>query len=432
MAQSVIQLKNISKQYKLKHLPGQIFRALQNVCLEVPPGQTLAIVGKNGSGKSTLLQILAGITAPTQGICRIRGKIATLLDLGAGFHPDFTGRENTRLQGLLAGLPPKEAETRLPEVERFADIGSFFDEPVRTYSSGMFVRLAFAAAIHADPDILLIDEVLAVGDARFQQKCFQKIKDFQQLGKTIVFVTHDLQTAVRHSHEAVLMHRGAILEKGDPFRVTNVYHELLMSNADARVPSAAAVLPLTPEFPDTLESFLADTGTENRYAERPAYNPNERRYGSRRAEILDFFIVCGGRPFPSVFGSGQYADVYLKVRFNATMREPVLGFYIKTVDGVMVYGINSYLDRTRLGAGHESEIVFYKFRVKLDLHSGDYMIHVGIGEQADGRDELADSRANFIHLCIEQKNGFDGLVLLDSRFEEAGRFAQRGLHAPAA
>lgn len=203
--------------------------ALRDVNFDVPKGKTVGIVGRNGSGKSTLLQIIAGILTPTAGKVEVNGKVSALLELGSGFNPEFTGRENVLLNGAVSGFSQEEIEARLPFIEGFADIGEFFDQPVKIYSSGMFVRLAFACAINVDPDILIIDEALSVGDAKFQHQCYNKFLEFQEAGKTILFVSHSTDTIVNHCDYAVLLEGGAVVEMGEPKTITNYYLDLLFT-----------------------------------------------------------------------------------------------------------------------------------------------------------------------------------------------------------
>jgi ABC-type polysaccharide/polyol phosphate transport system ATPase subunit len=241
---SAVSVQNVSKKFRLfgsskdrfwealhpfKKQYHREFWALKDISFEVPKGTTLGIVGRNGSGKSTLLQIICSVLRPTSGVVEVNGRISALLELGAGFNPEFTGRDNVLLNGALMSFSRKEMEERLPLIENFADIGEFIDQPVKIYSSGMFVRLAFAAAINVDPDILIVDEALAVGDAKFQHKCYQKFLEFQKAGKTIIFVTHSTDAIVRHCGCAVLLERGEIVEIGEPKSITNYYIDLLFT-----------------------------------------------------------------------------------------------------------------------------------------------------------------------------------------------------------
>ncbi|OGW81897.1 MAG: hypothetical protein A3G33_05305 [Omnitrophica bacterium RIFCSPLOWO2_12_FULL_44_17] len=242
MDEIAISIQNLSKKYRLYNSPRERFLealhpfrkkyhrefwALKNINFNIKKGTTVGIVGRNGSGKSTLLQLICSVLKPTSGEIHVNGRISALLELGAGFDPQFTGRENVLLNGQISGIPLVEMKKRLPEIEAFADIGDFIDQPVKTYSSGMFLRLAFAAAINVDPDILVVDEALAVGDAKFQHKCYSKFLEFQKDGKTVLFATHDANAIVRHCDSAILLEKGKILEIGEPKAVTNYYIDFL-------------------------------------------------------------------------------------------------------------------------------------------------------------------------------------------------------------
>ncbi len=235
-------LENVSKKYRLFPSRGHRLRealhpfrrsyhrefwALRDVTLRLSRSQTVGILGLNGSGKSTLLQIIASVLQPTSGTVRVNGKVAALLELGAGFNPDLTGRENVVLNGTIQGLDHHEILARMEAIQAFADIGEFFDQPVRTYSSGMFMRVAFSTALYVDPDVLIIDEALAVGDAKFQEKCFRRFRTFQEAGKTILFVTHDRSALPRHCDLGILLHQGHVVEVGEPARIADLYGEIL-------------------------------------------------------------------------------------------------------------------------------------------------------------------------------------------------------------
>ena len=236
----IVNVSNLSKRFKLYSNPRDRFKewihplkkkyhnefwALKDVSFSISAGETLGIIGRNGSGKSTLLQIVTNVMAPTTGLAEINGRVSALLELGTGFDGELTGRENIFLNGSILGLNPREIRERIPSIRTFADIGEYFDQPVKLYSSGMFVRLAFSAAIHVDPDILIIDEALAVGDVKFQNKCYRKFNEFRDQGKTIIFVTHSTDLIAKLCNRAILLHNGHILEDNQPNLVINRYLE---------------------------------------------------------------------------------------------------------------------------------------------------------------------------------------------------------------
>jgi ABC-type polysaccharide/polyol phosphate transport system ATPase subunit len=239
---ALVELQNISKRYNIYERPVDRLKeimwrnrrcyhreywALRGIDLVVDPGMTTAILGPNGSGKSTLLQIIAGVIQPTTGTCRINGRLTAILELGAGFQPEYSGRENVLLSGMILGVPKEEMLKKMDAIAEFAEIGEFFDQPVKTYSSGMVVRLAFGAAINVEPQILLVDEALAVGDSRFQQKCVKKIEALQKSGVTIIFVSHDIGAVKRFCQQAVLLNGGRVLGKGPVEEIVPMYEELM-------------------------------------------------------------------------------------------------------------------------------------------------------------------------------------------------------------
>ncbi len=443
---TTVSVKNVSKKYKLFNSPKERlwealhpfqkkyhheFWALKGINLEVRKGQTVGIIGRNGSGKSTLLQIICSVLQPTSGTVAVNGKISALLELGAGFNPEFTGRDNVLLNGALMGFSQAEMKERMPLVENFAEIGEFFDQPVKTYSTGMFVRLAFAAAINVDPDILVVDEALAVGDAKFQHKCYQKFIEFQEAGKTILFVTHDTSAIVKHCDHAILLENGTVIESGHPKDVANCYNELLFTGiisskkGSSSITSTAAKLKSEEQAvkPDQsrLEKFLEEIPATDNCIFRNNYNKNEYRYGDKRAEILDYLVVCGENCDPMMIGSGETIDLYSKAKFYEDIESLVFGFAVKTIDGVVIYGNNTSYMKTILQPFKKSDVVIFKLSMKLDLKAGDYFISYGIAEELSSKHIIIDARLDSIHLSVRENNYFDGLVGLKTAFQEISR-----------
>jgi ABC-type polysaccharide/polyol phosphate transport system ATPase subunit len=404
------------------------FWALRDVSFAVERGTTLGIVGKNGAGKSTLLYLIANIMEPTQGRVAVQGRMAMLLDLAAGFHREFTGRQNVLLNGSLMGFSLKEMKQRLPMIAEFAEIGAFLDQPVKTYSAGMFLRLAFSTAIHVDPDILIIDEILAVGDAKFQYKCYQKIQAFQKQGKTIIFVTHDTNMILRHCNRALLLHQGELIEHGKPADVVNRYLSVLENRSLDRTVSGAAVVDSTrPEqaalsLEERIDRFLQDVPVTDQCPQRASYNRNEYPQSSQRARIVDYLIVGNGNADPTALYCGDKIDLYVKVRFEESIAFPVFGLSVKTVDGLQVYGINTQLADKPLVPVEAGEMVLFKFTIEMQLHPGDYFLDLGVDE-ATGRSTLnsLERRCDLIHLSVLETKHFDGLVYLATDFAEVAR-----------
>jgi len=448
-----ISLREVSKKYKLyaslQERVREVFHpfqkkyhrefwALTDINLDVQRGTTLGIVGRNGSGKSTLLQIISSVLKPTTGTVSVQGRVSPLLELGAGFNPEFSGRENVMFGGSLMGFDEKEMEERLPTIEAFADIGEFIDQPVKVYSSGMFARLAFAAAVHVDPDILIVDEVLAVGDARFQHKCFHKFHEFQRAGKTIIFVSHDVNKVLQHCDRALFIEGGRILEDGVPKNVVDAYLDFVLTgtlnsrtqcrmqeegvliNDESEATAKSAEAQVTAE---DVEQFLRQTHDADLCPQHTNYNKEEYRLGDGRASIIDYRVVVEDRVDPSTITSGAVVDIYLKAQFQETIEAPMFGFAVKTVDGVLVSGGNTRFTELELRPAHARETVVFKYTLHLNLHPGDYFVDLGVAEKLPDHDGLLDVRNSLIHLHIEHKKSFTGFVDLARGEEEVVRLS---------
>lgn len=334
-----------------------MFQALRGITFTVQQGQVLGIIGRNGSGKSTLLKLLAGIYRPDQGKIRVCGRVGALLELGAGFHPEFSGRENVLINGIVLGLSKREIRQRFDAIVRFAELEAFIDEPVKTYSSGMYMRLGFAVAVHADPDIFLIDEILAVGDETFQQKCFDKIAAFQRLGKTIVLVSHDLGTVERWSDEALWLDNGFIQEWGKTRRVIDLYREGLVAQEE-RV-------------------ALAEHHRIEDAVQEAAAMEMSNRWGSQEVTIVavQMFDAAGEERY--VYRSGEQACVVIRYRVHCQVEDPVFGIAILCGDGLCCYGSNTDIEEIILPSlGEEGTVEILLER--MDLIAGTYFIDVAV------------------------------------------------------
>jgi len=342
----VVLLQNVSKLYKLYRRPADRLRealpftkrkfhtdfwALRDIGFQVEKGETLALVGPNGSGKSTLLQIVAGILQPTKGRVMTRGRIAALLELGAGFNPEFSGRENVFLNGEIMGLSRAEIERAMPSIEAFAEIGEFIARPVKEYSSGMYVRLAFATAIHVDPEILIVDEALAVGDAVFANRCVRKFEELRARKITVLFVSHDLGLVKQLSNRAILLLNGRMEAQGAPSDVINRYIGLVLEKQQAR--------------------------QEKQQRFEASY-----RHGDGVSEILGVELLnAGGQPVTSVAG-GETVTVRVRSRFHHPACDPMVGILIRNRIGMDVYGTNTRIEKKHLGSyqpGDELEVDFH-------------------------------------------------------------------------
>lgn len=398
------------KQMLLGRLNGhkfyQPFRALDDVSFTVRRGETVGIVGRNGSGKSTLLQLIAGTLAPTAGTVERHGRIAPLLQLGAGFSPDFSGRENIMLSTALLGLRPDEARRLIPEIIAFADIGPFIDQPVKTYSSGMFARLAFAVASSVSPDLLIVDEILAVGDARFQRRCFERIQTLQRGGTSILFVSHATDQIVDLCSRAILIDGGKMLLDDAPRPVVNRYLDLLFG----RDRDHSGDTPVeTPAEPQATDSALDNTDTADLFASRPGYNHLEYRWGDGRAQILDVELTADGAPWPGQIRHDARVTVTMKVRFTAPILRPIFGLSIKLPNGTLVYGTNSELKDLDVDiVGAPGDVCLVGFDFTAAFLPGDYFLSLGVASHDGGELVPHDRRYDSVHIIVAGKVDYIG------------------------
>ncbi len=345
--------------------PNETFRALSDVSFSVPKGSTFAVIGRNGSGKSTTLKLVAGITKPTMGTVRVVGRISALIELGAGFHPEISGRENVFINGIMLGLTKRQIQERFDDIVDFAELREFIDAPVKTYSSGMYMRLGFAVAIHVDPDVLLVDEVLAVGDEGFTHKCLDKFSEFRRRGRTILLVTHSLGLVSTLCDEAVWIDAGRVRAQGDPKRVVGAYltavekgEQELMAATTAKAVEGVEAAGATDSPPDMFKAA-------------------EGRWGSREVEIVDVALL-DRRGEPSfVLHTGEALHVRLKVRAHHATDDFAFGIGLFNADGVCCYGTNTYVEEMnpeRLSG--EAEVTFAID--SLDLVEGTYKLDVAV------------------------------------------------------
>jgi ABC-type polysaccharide/polyol phosphate transport system ATPase subunit len=339
--------------------PAGTFAAVRNVSFRVPQGATYGIIGRNGSGKSTMLKLVAGITKPTEGTVTVNGRLSALIELGAGFHPEISGRENVFINGIMLGLSKREITRRFDEIVEFAELRDFIDAPVKTYSSGMYVRLGFAVAINVDPDVLLVDEVLAVGDEAFTHKCLDKFAEFRRRGKTILLVTHSLNLVERFCDDVLWLDGGTARGEGDPRRVVSEY---IADVAKGEEKTLAA----------------ADAREQERVGEEPppdGFKAGEGRWGSREIEIAAVRIVGEDGAPRHVFQSGETAAVEMTVRAHKKVGPVVFGVSLFNADGVCCYGTNTSIEELAVPEFEGEQTVTFRIR-SLDLVEGSYKLDV--------------------------------------------------------
>lgn len=370
----VLRVENVSKQYRIYDRPGdrltesltrgrlrrhREFWALQDVSFEISSGTTVGIIGQNGCGKSTLLQIIAGTLAPTHGKVWHEGRIAALLELGAGFDPEFTGVENVYMNASLLGFSRRETAAILPNIERFAEIGQFIQQPVKTYSSGMYVRLAFAIAASVEPDILVIDEALAVGDAIFQHRCLRRIKELQERGSTVLFVSHDTAAVRALCDRAILLNNGRMIADGSPADVLNDYQRIVMEREEA--------------FEADQSSAEESTGETSHAPVHYTY-----RHGDGSAGIIGTELWDASRRRVEIVETGAALSARVTVRFRREVEEPVIGFLIRNRHGIHAYGTNTKEQQIRLGTVREGQTITVSFAFNCWLGIDDYSISFAV------------------------------------------------------
>jgi lipopolysaccharide transport system ATP-binding protein len=406
---------------------GQEYWALNDISFDIYKGETVGIVGRNGSGKSTLLQMICGTLTPTLGEIRTNGRVAALLELGSGFNPEFTGRENVYLNGSVLGLTKDEVDARFDSIAAFADIGKFLDQPVKNYSSGMGVRLAFAVQAQIDPEILIVDEALAVGDARFQAKCFERLRQLKESGTSILLVTHSGEQVVTHCSRALLLDSSKLKMVGEPRKVVNHYMDLLFGREKKSRPNNE-LSDSTKVDDHERDDFIASTDLDL-YHTRAHYNPSEYRWGDGAATILDFDIRSDGKRFSSASDSCSTITVDLSIRFNELIISPILGFNIKTKEGVTIFGSNSaLLDCSDFETkGEAGSVISAKLKFDNFLASGDYFISIGVASKKGEEVVPHDRRYDSIHLTVTPTNHLFGLVDLKLSME----IDQVAIHVPA-
>jgi lipopolysaccharide transport system ATP-binding protein len=385
---AALQVRGVSKQYRTYARPGdrlkesltrgrlrrhKEFWALHEVSFELNHGDIVGIIGPNGCGKSTLLQIIAGTLEPTQGEVCHEGRISALLELGAGFDPEFTGVENVYMNASLLGFSRRQTDALLPQIERFAEIGDFIHQPVKTYSSGMYVRLAFAIAASVEPDILIIDEALAVGDAVFQHRCLRRIKELHERGTTVLFVSHDVAAIRALCSRAILMSHGRIISDGDPADVLNRYQEIVMERERAFEAESEAL------------SEAASTETASFEPLTCSY-----RHGNHDAEILLAELIGANNRRAEVIETGAPLTMKIAARFNNDHADPVVGFLIRNRHGISAYGTNTHEQKLALGPVRRGEVVEVSFAFNcwlgIDNYSISCAVHSSEGEAYDWLD----------------------------------------------
>lgn len=411
MSEFAIQVKHLDKMYKLYNKPSDRLRetlgfkvpvrehyALRDVNFQVERGETVGIIGTNGSGKSTILKIITGVLNPTAGEVKVDGRISALLELGAGFNMEYTGIENVYLNGTMMGFSKEEVDARLQDILDFADIGDFVYQPVKSYSSGMFVRLAFAVAINIDPEILIVDEALSVGDVFFQAKCYRKFEEFKKMGKTILFVSHDLSSISRYCDRVILLNKGVKLEEGSPKQMVDMYKQLLVGQDPAKAEEKKE---------EQKESW----------SQQFQVNPNMLEYGTRLAEIVDFAVLDDKDRCTNTIEKGSSFRIRMKVVFHQDIQEPIMAYTFKDIKGTEITGTNTLFEKKSVEHSQAGDSCTVNFEQEMFLQGGEYLLSFGCTGYKDGEFTVFHRLYDACNITVVSNKNTVGFYDMNSKVE---------------
>lgn len=411
MSEFAIQVKHLDKMYKLYNKPSDRLRetlgfkvpvrehyALRDVNFQVERGETVGIIGTNGSGKSTILKIITGVLNPTAGEVKVDGRISALLELGAGFNMEYTGIENVYLNGTMMGFSKEEVDARLQDILDFADIGDFVYQPVKSYSSGMFVRLAFAVAINIDPEILIVDEALSVGDVFFQAKCYRKFEEFKKMGKTILFVSHDLSSISRYCDRVILLNKGVKLEEGSPKQMVDMYKQLLVGQDPAKAEEKKE---------EQKESW----------SQQFQVNPNMLEYGTKLAEIVDFAVLDDKDRCTNTIEKGSSFQIRMKVVFHQDIQEPIMAYTFKDIKGTEITGTNTLFEKKSVEHSQAGDSCTVTFEQEMFLQGGEYLLSFGCTGYKDGEFTVFHRLYDACNITVVSNKNTVGFYDMNSKVE---------------
>jgi len=441
-----IEVRNLTKIYQLYDKPSDRLResisltrkcyhrdfyALQNVSFEVEKGQSVGIIGVNGSGKSTMLKIITGVLTQSSGEVKVDGKISALLELGAGFNPEYTGIENVYMNGTMMGFSRQEMDRKLDDILKFADIGDFARQPVKSYSSGMFVRLAFALAINVEPEILIVDEALSVGDVFFQAKCYHRMDELRQAGTTILMVTHDMSSVLKYCDKVVLLNKGSKVAEGPPGQMVDLYKKILAGRFVAEEeeqkaePDGAAEEgtgkdgdAAAPGASDASAAADADGGKAPAHRlmkEEMNVNPSVNPYGSGQAEIYDYGILDSGGKLSSILLKGERFTIRERIRFHDHIEAPIFTFTIRDKKGTDLTGTNTLFESAEVkpaGPGDEYEV---EFTQNMDLQGGEYLISMSCTGFEQGEHTVYHRLYDLLNLTVVSNKNTVGVYDMNSK-----------------
>ena len=365
---------------------------------QVERGETVGIIGTNGSGKSTILKIITGVLNPTAGEVKVDGRISALLELGAGFNMEYTGIENVYLNGTMMGFSKEEVDARLQDILDFADIGDFVYQPVKSYSSGMFVRLAFAVAINIDPEILIVDEALSVGDVFFQAKCYRKFEEFKKMGKTILFVSHDLSSISRYCDRVILLNKGVKLEEGSPKQMVDMYKQLLVGQDPAKAEEKKE---------EQKESW----------SQQFQVNPNMLEYGTKLAEIVDFAVLDDKDRCTNTIEKSSSFRIRMKVVFHQDIQEPIIAYTFKDIKGTEITGTNTLFEKKSVEHSQAGDSCTVTFEQEMFLQGGEYLLSFGCTGYKDGEFTVFHRLYDACNITVVSNKNTVGFYDMNSKVE---------------
>lgn len=416
-----IHVKDVQKIYKLydrqrdrlkdafglcgKKKPYKLHYALKGVSMDIYQGETVGIIGTNGSGKSTILKIITGVLNQSEGDVQVSGRISALLELGAGFNMEYNGIENVYLNGTMMGFSEKEIDEKLPGILEFADIGDYVYQPVKTYSSGMFVRLAFAVAINIDPEILIVDEALSVGDVFFQAKCYHKFEEFKQMGKTIVFVSHDLSSIAKYCDRVFLLNQGTLLGEGSAKEMIDIYKRVLVGQYVA-------------PGDETEENLLDDPELQKKAGEAAdGVNPNLLEYGTKQAQIEEYYITDDRNVRTSTLLKGSTFTIHVKVAFHDHITAPIFAYSFKNVRGTEITGTNSMLEKAFAESCEDGQVKEITFTQEMNLQGGEYLLSLGVTGFEGANFEVYHRLYDALNLTVVSDKDTVGYYDMNSKVE---------------
>ena len=421
-----ISVQGVSKIYKLYDKPidrlkeavslthksyHRDFFALSDISFDVKKGETVGIIGTNGSGKSTILKIITGVLSPTTGTAEVSGNISALLELGAGFNSEYTGLENIYMNGTMMGFSREEMQRRMDDILRFADIGDFVNQPVKTYSSGMFVRLAFALAINVDPEILIVDEALSVGDVFFQAKCYRRMEEMMKNGTTILMVSHDMGSIIKYCDKVVLLNRGHFVAQGEAGKMVDLYKKILANQTDELAEA------LIEQKKEALGLPAGEVHSDKSMKERMNLNPEVQEYGDGRASFEDFGTLDARGNVTNLLLKGEMFTIRERIRFHAPIEMPIFTYTLRDKKGTDITGTNTMFEGADIKPVKDGDVYTVSFRQKMNLQGGEYLLSMSCTGSENGEHVVYHRLYNVLSLTVISNKNTVGYYDMDSEVE---------------